>query len=73
VSDRLLDAKEVGALLHVSEGWVREQARSGAIPHVRLGKFVRFSEADILGWVESLKSGGGPGWRKHRPRLEEVS
>jgi excisionase family DNA binding protein len=68
VSDRLLDAAEVAALLSVPTGWVREHSRSGAIPHVQLGRYVRYSRADVLAWVESQKAGGGPRFRKHQPR-----
>jgi excisionase family DNA binding protein len=71
--DRLLDAKEVGELLAVPEGWVREAARNGTIPHLKLGRYVRFSRVDLDAWMESLKAGGGPAWRKHKPTLREVS
>jgi excisionase family DNA binding protein len=68
VTDRLLDAKEVAAMLGVPVGWVREHTRSGAIPHVPLGRYVRYERSDVLGWVAGLKAGGGPQFRKHRPK-----
>jgi excisionase family DNA binding protein len=52
VTDRLLDAKEIAGRLGVPEGWVREQARSGTIPHYRLGKYIRFNLADVERWLE---------------------
>jgi excisionase family DNA binding protein len=55
VSKRLLDAKEIAERLGVPESWVRESARSGAIPHVRLGRYVRFDVADIDAWLEACK------------------
>jgi excisionase family DNA binding protein len=67
VTDRLLDAKEVAELLSVPVGWVREHTRSGAIPHVPLGRYVRYERGDVLAWVESLKAGGEPAFRKHQP------
>ena len=68
MSDRLLDAAELSELLNVSERWVREQTRSGAIPHVRLGRFVRFDLDDVLEWVETRKAPGRPtALRRARP------
>ena len=58
MSDRLLDAKEVAVLLGVPESWVRESARSGAIPHVRLGRYVRFDLIDVEVWIASCKHPG---------------
>jgi excisionase family DNA binding protein len=58
VSDRLLDAKAVAERLGVPESWVRESARSGAIPHVRLGRYVRFDLADVEAWLEACKRPG---------------
>ena len=45
MSDRLLNAKEAGALLNVPHTWVLAEARSDRIPHVRLGRYVRFNRA----------------------------
>jgi excisionase family DNA binding protein len=67
LSERLLEAGEVAELLGVPVRWVREHTRSGAIPHVKLGRYVRYDRGDVLAWVESLKQGGGPSFRKHRP------
>jgi excisionase family DNA binding protein len=58
MSDRLLDAKAIADRLGVPESWVRESARSGAMPHVRLGRYVRFDLDDVEGWIESCKQPG---------------
>jgi len=63
----LRTAEEIAELLNVPAKWPLEQARAGHMPHVRLGRYVRFDEEDVLAWVESLKSGGGPAFRRHRP------
>ena len=60
MTDRLLDAKEVADRLGVPESWVRESARSGAIPCVRLGRYVRFDLADVEAWLEGCKRPGRP-------------
>jgi excisionase family DNA binding protein len=68
-ADRLLAATEVAELLCVPVSWVREHTRSGAIPHVPLGRYVRYDRGDVLAWLEELKAGGGPRFRKHRPEV----
>jgi excisionase family DNA binding protein len=70
VSDRLLEAKDVAELLSVPVGWVREQTRAGNLPCVALGRYRRYDRGDVLAWVEGLKTGGGPAFRKHRPTVE---
>jgi len=68
VADRLLEAREVAALLSVPERWVREHTRSGLLPHVSLGRYRRYDRDDVLRWVEQQKTGGVPTtFRKHRP------
>lgn len=58
MTDRLLDAAEVAARLGVPTSWVRESVRSGAIPHVRLGRYVRFDPADVDTWLAECKRPG---------------
>ena len=58
MSERLLDAKAIAERLGVPESWVRESARSGAIPHVRLGRYVRFDLDDVERWIEDCKRPG---------------
>lgn len=48
---RLLTAAEVAAILRVPKSWVYEQARSGALPPVTLGRYRRFREESIREWV----------------------
>jgi excisionase family DNA binding protein len=48
---RLLTAAEVASMLRVPKSWVYEQARSGALPTVTLGRYRRFREESIREWV----------------------
>jgi excisionase family DNA binding protein len=66
VSERLLDANEVATLLSVPASWVREQTRTGTIPHLRLGRYVRFERESVVAWLEEQRAGQ---WRKHRPSV----
>jgi excisionase family DNA binding protein len=69
VTDRLLTAEDVAEMLSVPVSWVRESSRSGAIPCVRLGRYVRFVEGDVLEWLEQCKTPGRPvALRRHEPK-----
>jgi predicted DNA-binding transcriptional regulator AlpA len=57
VTDRLLDAKAAGDLLGVPSSWLLAQARRDKVPHVRLGKYVRFDRSDLELWIVSVKRG----------------
>jgi excisionase family DNA binding protein len=65
--DRLLTAGEVAELLSVTERWVREHTRSGLVPSVRLGRYVRYRRESVLAWIEEQEQGGAA-WRKHKPK-----
>lgn len=44
----LLTPAEAARILAVEASWLLRQAREGRIPHVRLGKYVRFDAAAIV-------------------------
>jgi len=51
VTDRLLTAQDVADLLAVPETWVREATRDGRLPHLRLGRYIRYHHADLTAWL----------------------
>lgn len=53
----LLDAEQAGALLNVPPSWVLAQARADRIPHVRLGRDVRFDADELWAWVRERAAG----------------
>ncbi len=55
MSTRLLVAREIADRLGVPESWVLEHARTGSMPCVRLGRYVRFDAADVDEWVAACK------------------
>jgi excisionase family DNA binding protein len=55
---RLRTAEEIAALLAVRVSWVREHTRAGTIPHVKLGRYQRYDEDEVLAWVETCREGG---------------
>jgi len=56
----LVDAQAVAVRLGVPVTWVRDQARSGALPCVRLGRYVRFDLDDVDRWLSECKRPGRP-------------
>jgi excisionase family DNA binding protein len=60
MEDELLTAAEVAKFLRVPLSWVYERCREGAIdplPHLKLGKYLRFRKTDLLAFVNSLRRG----------------
>jgi excisionase family DNA binding protein len=53
----LLDAHAAGELLAVPPTWLLAEARSNRVPHVRLGRYVRFRREALLGWVADRERG----------------
>jgi excisionase family DNA binding protein len=62
----LLDAKQAGALLNVPASWMLAEARAGRIPHIRLGRYVRFAPDALEGWWRLRMRGPVPaGYDRH--------
>jgi excisionase family DNA binding protein len=56
-SQRLLyTVEEAAERLGLKPSWLYERTRRKAIPHRKLGKYVRFSEADLSAIIESTKA-----------------
>lgn len=51
----LIDARAASKLLGVPHTWLLTQARNGAIPHHRLGHYVRFDPDDLRTWLNDTK------------------
>lgn len=60
MNERLLTAAEVAELLAVPESWVREHTRSGTLPRVQLGRYVRYRRDAILAWAEARQAPARP-------------
>jgi excisionase family DNA binding protein len=50
--DRLYDAEEVAAYLHVSKRTVEDLARGGKLKSVPVGRFRRFRPETVRAWAE---------------------
>ncbi len=61
---RLLTAKAVEAATGIPTWRIYELTRSGDIPHVRLGRAVRYPAAEVTRWIER---GGTGDWSPPEP------
>jgi len=56
---QLLSVQEVAKLLHVPVSWVYEHTRprcANPLPHIKLGKYLRFLPSDITNYLEDARS-----------------
>lgn len=49
----LMTADDVAELLGMSKDWIYTEVRAGRIPHVRLGRYVRFRLEAIEDWIRA--------------------
>lgn len=57
-NEKLLSVSEVAQLLGVPASWVYGHTRSRGllrIPHIKLGKYVRFDPNKVRDWVSKLE------------------
>ena len=59
-ADKLLTAEEVADLMRVTRAWVYAETRRNAIPHLRLGRYVRYRRSAIEAWMQAVERGPGP-------------
>jgi excisionase family DNA binding protein len=55
---RLLEAEDVAGLLGMTTDWVYREVRAGRLPHIRLGRYVRFRRESIDAWLDAREHGG---------------
>jgi len=46
-TEPLLDADQAAAQMSLSARWLEDSARAGIIPHIKLGRFIRFRVSEI--------------------------
>ena len=52
---RLLKPAEAAELLSVPTSWVYEAARERRLPHLKVGKHLRFLRADLEAWLQEQR------------------
>jgi excisionase family DNA binding protein len=53
----LIDAAAAAEQLSVPKSWVLAQARANRIPHLRLGRYVRFEPDHLEAWWRTRRRG----------------
>lgn len=56
MNQNLLTVEELAEMLRVPKSWVYSRTRETgpeAIPRVKVGKYIRFVEADVMDWLKS--------------------
>ena len=56
--ESLIGIDEVAEILDVKESTVYSWVSEGYIPHIKLGRLVRFDRREILEWVQGLRVRG---------------
>jgi excisionase family DNA binding protein len=54
----LLTVQDVAGFLRVPPSWVYERTRRRGrdrLPHVKVGKYLRFRREDVLGWLDTCR------------------
>jgi len=54
---RLLEADDVARYIGMTADWVYREVRAGRMPHIRLGRYVRFRRESIDAWLVARERG----------------
>jgi excisionase family DNA binding protein len=57
LAEPLLDANEAARLLHVPRSTLYELVRSRGLPHIKVGRALRFTRADLAVWIGANSHG----------------
>lgn len=50
-----LTVDEAARLLRVKVSWLYERTRLNEVPHIKLGKYLRFDQDELLTWVRQFR------------------
>lgn len=56
---RLLNVGELAKQLSLPRSWIYSRTRTGEIPLVRAGKYVRFSLSEVMTWLKGQQQEAG--------------
>jgi excisionase family DNA binding protein len=54
-----LTVEEAAALLRVKVSWLYERTRTNEVPHLKIGKYLRFDRQELLAWTRQFRRDGG--------------
>ena len=58
--ERLLTVRDLAEILNVPVSWVYARTAKGSpevIPHIRMGKYIRFDESEVSEYLRGRKAG----------------
>jgi excisionase family DNA binding protein len=50
--ERLLTKKQLGQVLALSQSYINELMHDGGLPHIKIGRAVRFRVSEIMAWLQ---------------------
>ena len=53
-----LTVQEAADLLRVPVSWLYERTQTNSVPHVKLGKYLRFDRDELVAWINELGRDG---------------
>jgi excisionase family DNA binding protein len=53
-----LTIDEAAALIRVPKSWLYERTRTNTVPHIKLGKYLRFDKQEFLAWARQFRRDG---------------
>jgi excisionase family DNA binding protein len=53
-----LTIDEAAALIRVPKSWLYERTRTNSIPHLKLGKYLRFDRNELVAWTRQFRRDG---------------
>jgi excisionase family DNA binding protein len=59
-NENLATPQEMAAILNVPVSWIYRRTRLGsvAIPHIKMGKYVRFKPAEVIDFFKAKENSG---------------
>jgi len=62
-----LTVEEAATLLRVKISWLYERTRTNEVPHLKIGKYLRFDRQELLAWTRQFRR-DGRGRRPPQPK-----
>ena len=62
-----LTVEEAADLLRVKISWLYERTRTNEVPHLKIGKYLRFDRKELLAWTRQFRR-DGRGRRQPQPK-----
>jgi excisionase family DNA binding protein len=53
-----LTIEEAAVLIGVKKSWLYERTRTNAVPHMKIGKYLRFDREELLAWLDQFRRDG---------------